>query len=68
MVDSDFENVGCLKLASTGRSYRLEYLNFIVAFVSVKDVERVREGKKRAAPIWRVKRNKSLNKGIKTEG
>jgi len=56
MTDSDFEDVGILKLSSSGRSYRLEYLGFIVAYVSVKDVKAVVAGKKRTAPIWRVKR------------
>jgi len=56
MTDSDFEDVGVLKLSSTGRSYRLQYLGFIVAFVSVKDVELVRQGKKKTATIFKVKR------------
>ncbi|MCK4478375.1 hypothetical protein KAU88_07605 [Candidatus Bathyarchaeota archaeon] len=55
MTDS-FENVGILKLASTGRSYKLEYLGFISAYVSVKDVELVRQGKKKTATIFKVKR------------
>lgn len=56
MTGSDFENVGILKLASTGRSYRLEYLGFIVAYVSIGDVERVKLGKAKTATIWKVKR------------
>lgn len=55
-MDSDFENVGVLKLASTGRSYRIECFGFISAYVSVKDVERVKLGKVKTVTIWRRKR------------
>lgn len=59
MTVSDFENVGVLKLSSSERSYKLEYLGFIVAYVSVKDVEAVRQGKKKTATIWKVKRREA---------
>lgn len=54
-----FENVGVLKLASTGRSYRIEITDRVltkICYVSKRDVELVKAGKKKTATIYVLKR------------
>jgi len=68
----DFENVGVARIASSGRSLKLElhlpYTTFMeVAYVSIKDIQEVIAKHKKNATIWQVKPKNRNSSGENTE-
>jgi len=68
----DFENVGVARVASSGRSLKLELhlpntVFMEVAYVSIKDIEKVIAKHKKNATIWQVKGKKRNSSGENRE-
>ncbi len=52
---TDFENVGVLELASTGRSFRIEMKGGLVCYVAIRAVGQVLYGVEKSATIFKIK-------------